>query len=57
VLATVNGIGDFFSSIIVGFLWTEISPAAGFMYAALLTASGGLLLMYSSGSAPKQRSA
>jgi MFS family permease len=48
VLATVNGIGDFFSSMIVGFLWTAVSPAAGFIYAAALTAMGGLLLLFSS---------
>ena len=30
VLATVNGIGDFASSIIVGALWTAVAPAAGF---------------------------
>jgi hypothetical protein len=48
VLATVNGVGDFFSSIIVGFLWSAVSPAAGFIYAAVLTSIGGLLLLFSS---------
>jgi MFS family permease len=48
VLATVNGIGDFFSSMIVGFLWTAVSPAAGFVYAAALTGMGGLLLLLNS---------
>ena len=57
VLATVNGIGDFFSSIIVGFLWTAVSPAAGFIYAAALTAMGGLLLLFSSRSAAPQPTA
>jgi MFS family permease len=46
VLATVNGLGDFASSIAVGFLWTIISPAAGFAYAAILTAAGGVLLFF-----------
>src|SRR5580704_8200821 len=55
VLATVNGVGDFFSSIVVGFLWTEISPAAGFIYAAALTAAGGLLLLFSSRGAATSR--
>jgi MFS family permease len=55
VLATVNGVGDFFSSIIVGFLWTAVSPAVGFVYAAVLTAMGGLLLLFSSrGAADRQ---
>lgn len=44
VLATLNGIGDFVSSIVVGFLWTAVSPAAGFAYAALLTGLGGILM-------------
>jgi MFS family permease len=55
VLATVNGVGDFFSSIIVGFLWSEVSPAAGFIYAAALTAMGGLLLLFSSRGATHSR--
>jgi dipeptide/tripeptide permease len=45
VLATVNGIGDFVSSIMVGFLWSAVSPAAGFAYAALLTALGGVFIL------------
>ena len=45
VLATVNGIGDFVSSIMVGFLWSAVSPAVGFSYAALLTALGGVLIL------------
>lgn len=45
VLATVNGVGDFLSSIVVGFLWTAIAPAAGFLYAAVLGTAGGLLIL------------
>jgi MFS family permease len=44
VLATVNGVGDFVSSIIVGFLWTSVHPAAGFVYAAALTLAGAALM-------------
>lgn len=44
-LATVNGIGDFISSIIVGILWTTISPAAGFSYAAVLSLLGATVLL------------
>ena len=40
VLATLNGIGDFASSIIVGFLWSSVSPASGFLYAAVLCLTG-----------------
>ncbi len=47
VLATANGIGDFVSSIVVGALWSLVSPAAGFLYAGLF-AGLGALLVYSS---------
>jgi MFS family permease len=43
-LATVNGVGDFASSTIVGSLWTAVSPLAGFGYSAVLTISGAGLL-------------
>jgi len=44
-LATVNGIGDFGSSTVVGYLWSVISPLAGFGYGAVLTILGGFLLL------------
>lgn len=44
VLATVNGLGDFLSSLVVGALWAGVSPAAGFGYAALLSLSGTLVV-------------
>jgi MFS family permease len=44
VLATVNGVGDFVSSIAVGFLWSGLRPAAGFVYAAVLTLAGAILM-------------
>lgn len=43
-LATINGIGDLGSITVVGFLWTAISPVAGFGYGAIMTILGGLLL-------------
>ena len=43
-LATVNGIGDFISSIIVGFLWVAVSPVAGFLYAGILSLFGALVI-------------
>jgi MFS family permease len=56
VLATVNGVGDFISSMAVGFLWSKVSPASGFAYAAVLTAIGGIVLFgASSGRRPAQR--
>ena len=46
VLQTVNGIGDFASSAVVGVLWALISPLMAFTYAAILSAAGGIILLY-----------
>jgi MFS family permease len=43
-LATVNSMGDLISSIAVGALWTYVSAAAGFWYAAVLTFAGAVAL-------------
>jgi MFS family permease len=45
VLGSVNGVGKLASSAAVGFLWTAISPAAGFGLAAALMAAGTVALM------------
>jgi MFS family permease len=45
VLATVNGIGDFLSSIIVGFLWTTCGTGIAFSYCALLFLLGTVLVL------------
>lgn len=44
VLGSVNGVGKLVSSVTVGFLWTAISPAAGFGLAAGLMAVGTMAL-------------
>ena len=44
-LATVNGVGDFLSSIIVGTLWTAFGTSVAFGYSAVLFAAGGLLVL------------
>lgn len=44
VLATVNGIGDFVSSLMVGLLWSAFSPAAGFAYSLVLTLLGAVTM-------------
>jgi MFS family permease len=44
MLATVNGIGDFVSSLVVGFLWSTVSPSMGFGYAAVLSILGALVI-------------
>jgi MFS family permease len=43
-LATVNSVGDLLSSIIVGFLWTSVSIASGFLYGAALCLVGAAAL-------------
>jgi MFS family permease len=44
VLATVNGLGDFLSSMIVGLLWSAVNPAVGFAYATILFIIGGFAI-------------
>ena len=44
VLATVNGVGDFLSSIVVGLLWTAFNPAVGFAYATVLFMAGAVVI-------------
>jgi MFS family permease len=45
VLATVNGIGDFVSSIVVGLLWTQFGTSVAFGYCAVLFVLGSLLIL------------
>ncbi len=45
VMATVNGVGDFFSSIIVGALWAAFGTAVAFGYSAALSVAGAALLL------------
>jgi MFS family permease len=40
VTGSVNGVGDFFSSMVVGVLWTAVSPAVGFAFAGVLMLIG-----------------
>jgi MFS family permease len=44
MLATVNGIGDFLSSIVVGLLWAAAGTSVAFAYSALLFAAGAWLV-------------
>jgi len=45
VMATVNGVGDFLSSIVVGALWTVFGTTVAFGYSAILFALGALLVL------------
>lgn len=44
VLGSVNGAGDLVASLVVGALWSAVSPAAAFGYAAVLMAAGAMVL-------------
>jgi len=44
-LATANSFGDLLSSVVVGLLWSRVSFAAGFGYAAALTLAATFLLL------------
>ena len=48
VLGTVNGIGDFGASVIVGLLWTAISPVVAFGFAVLMMLVGTVALAFGS---------
>ena len=45
VLATVNGVGDFLSSVIVGALWSGVGSAAAFGYSAVLFTAGAWMVL------------
>jgi MFS family permease len=44
VLATVNGVGDFCSSIIVGALWTAFGTTTALSYTLILSLAGAILI-------------
>jgi MFS family permease len=46
LLATTAGVGDLVSSLVVGALWSAVSPAAGFGYAAVLCGAGAFLILF-----------
>ena len=43
-LATMNGIGDLCSSILIGFIWAFIGYTAGFLFAAVVAAAGTIMM-------------
>jgi MFS family permease len=45
VLATVNGVGDFLSSIAVGLLWTGFGTTVAFSYSLALSLAGAMLVL------------
>jgi hypothetical protein len=44
-LATVNGVGDFASSLIVGLLWAAFGTSVAFAFSAVLFIGGGLMVL------------
>lgn len=44
-LATINGVGDFASSLVVGLLWTGFGTSLAFGYSAVLFLCGSLLML------------
>jgi MFS family permease len=44
-LATMNGIGDLCSSILIGFIWAFVGYSAGFMFAAVVAAAGTIMML------------
>jgi len=51
-LATMNGIGDFVSSVTVGALWAFFGFSAGFAFSAIIAAAGTLLLFWTNKPGP-----
>ena len=44
-LATMNGIGDLASSILIGFIWAFVGYSAGFAFAAVVAAAGTIMML------------
>jgi len=53
LLATVNGMGDFASSLIVGLLWSTAGAPIAFAYSGVLFLAGAMLVLLSAKSAQK----
>jgi MFS family permease len=51
-LATMNGIGDLLSSILIGFIWAFVGYTAGFAFAAVVAAVGTILMLVWANRAP-----
>jgi MFS family permease len=45
-LATVNGVGDFISSLVVGLLWTRFGTSVAFGYSAVLFLCGSVMVLH-----------
>ena len=54
-LATINGLGDFASSVVVGLLWTSFGTSVAFGYSAILFIGGGALVLRAASGQPLNR--
>jgi MFS family permease len=54
VLATVNGVGDFLSSLVVGVLWTTLGTPVAFAYSTVLFIAGAWLIWRMKGTTPRR---
>ncbi len=52
-LATVNGVGDFISSLVVGLLWTRFGTSVSFGYSAVMFLVGTVMVLRPSSPQPK----
>lgn len=52
LLGTVNGVGDLVASVMLGSLWTAISPVLGFACSAVLMVVGGVVMYRMGGTVP-----
>ena len=54
-LATINGVGDFASSVVVGLLWTSFGTSVASGYSAILFIGGGALVPRAASRQPSTR--
>ena len=47
LLGAVNGVGDLLASVLVGLLWSRVSPVLAFLYGALCMAAGAGVVVWS----------
>jgi predicted MFS family arabinose efflux permease len=54
LLATVNGVGDFISSALVGYLWAMVSPAAAMVFVIVMSLVGAAIIAWAGGRAARR---
>ena len=54
LLATVNGVGDFISSALVGYLWAMVSPTAAMMFVMVMSLVGAAIIAWAGSRAARR---